>query len=103
MSLDIYLKNTVAHKNITHNLGEMAEVLGIYKLLWRPEELFISEARELIEPLKEAIEKMEKYPARYKKHDSENGWGTYENFLPWLKEFLRDCEVNPSAEVVSSR
>ena len=30
--------------NITHNLGKMAEEAGIYKHLWRPEEIGITKA-----------------------------------------------------------
>lgn len=46
MSLDVYLskevteERTVFSANITHNLGEMADKAGIYKALWRPEDLF---------------------------------------------------------------
>ena len=37
--------------NITHNLGEMARKAGIYHYLWRPEEIDITFASELIDPL----------------------------------------------------
>lgn len=38
MSLDFYLTQDgkeVFHLNITHNLGQMADVAGIYKCLWQ--------------------------------------------------------------------
>lgn len=38
--------------NITHNLGKMATAVGIYRHLWRPEELGIIKAKDLIEPLR---------------------------------------------------
>src|SRR6266496_3980933 len=38
-------------RNITHNLNTMADAAGIYKHLWRPEELGITKAGELIAPL----------------------------------------------------
>jgi hypothetical protein len=39
----------------------------------------------------------------FKMHDAPNGWGTYEQFLPWLEEYLRACEENPDAIVMVSR
>jgi len=49
MSLDVYLMKTmptsVYDANITHNLGAMAEAAGIYKHLWRPEEIGITKAQ----------------------------------------------------------
>lgn len=62
MSLDVYLRldngNEVYDANITHNLNTMAEEAGIYKHLWRPEELGITKAKDLIEPLAEGLAKM---------------------------------------------
>ena len=36
--------------NATHNLVPMAEEAGIYKQLWKPEEIGISKAGQLIKP-----------------------------------------------------
>jgi len=105
MSLDISLtkmaETEVYEANITHNLNEMADRLGIYKLLWRPSEINIKKAHQLITPLIEAIEIMESYPSVYKKYDDTNGWGTYDDFLPWLKNLLNACLKHPQAKVNS--
>ena len=37
--------------NITHNLGEMAGAAGIYHHLWRPEEIGVIKAWQLVAPL----------------------------------------------------
>lgn len=107
MSLDVYLIETVEtdvfSANITHNLRVMADEAGIYKHLWRPEEIGIVEAHQLIKPLKEGIEKMEADPDRFRKFDSPNGWGTYDAFLPWLEDYLEACIENPSAYIRVSR
>ena len=70
MSLDITLTEVkpceVYSTNITHNLGKLAEALGIYQHLWRPEELNITHARQLIHPLKAATENLTFDKARYK-------------------------------------
>jgi len=50
MGLDISLMTSVYSANITHNLNEMAGAAGIYKYLWRPEEVGIYYAENLIDP-----------------------------------------------------
>jgi hypothetical protein len=89
--------------NITHNLGEMAEEAGIYQHLWRPDEIGITKASQLIEPLRAGLALMRSDPARFKKHDASNGWGTYTNFVPWIAKYLAACEKYPNAEVSVSR
>jgi hypothetical protein len=94
---------TLYSANITHNLGKMAKEAGIYRMLWRPEEIDVFKADQLILPLRIGIRRLEKDPAYYKRFDSPNGWGKYEHFLPWLKEYLKACEDNPDADVSVSR
>lgn len=89
-------------QNITHNLRKMADEAGIYYAVWRPEEIGIRKAEQLIAPLRAAIAAMEANPAMFKKHDSPNGWGMYVNFLPWLKDYLAACERMPDAGVEAS-
>lgn len=101
MSLDVYLmgRAPVFEANITHNLTRMADEAGIYKHVWRPEELGITKAGQLIEPLSAGIALMKSDPERFQKHDSPNGWGLYKNFLPWLEKYLAACEEFPEAEI----
>jgi hypothetical protein len=107
MSLDIYLTvvrpTEVFETNITHNLSAMAAEAGIYQHLWRPEEIGIATAGQLIDPLRSAIALMEAEPERFKAHNPSNGWGSYEFFIPWLKELLVACEQNPDATIKVSR
>ena len=107
MSLDVWLvavrKVEVFDANITHNLNRMADEASIYECLWRPEEVGIEKAAGLIEPLRSGIALMESDPDRFRKLDAENGWGTYDQFLPWLRRYLLACEENPDAEVMVSR
>lgn len=107
MSLDVYLTRmqpmTVFDANITHNLGSMAEEAGIYKHLWRPKEIGITKASQLIEPLREAITLMRSDVPRFEKHNSPNGWGFYEHFMPWLENYLAACKEYPDADVSVSR
>lgn len=107
MSLDVYLTVTSPHEvytsNITHNLGAMAEEAGIYQHLWRPEELNITKATQLVEPLAAAVALMKTDPDRFKKHNAKNGWGLYEHFVPFVEQYLAACREHPEADVRISR
>jgi hypothetical protein len=89
--------------NITHNLSRMADALGIYEWVWEPETAGIKTAGQLIAPLRAAILLMKDSPDKYKKFDTPNGWGTYDQFLPWLEELLEACEKAPTASIRVSR
>lgn len=90
-------------RNITHNLGKMAEAAGIYQHLWRPEELGITTAAQLIEPLRAGLKRLEESPAEFKKHNPANGWGAYEGLVDFVREYLDACEKYPNAIVRASR
>lgn len=107
MSLDVYLTavrpTEVYSSNITHNLNTMAEAAGIYKHLWRPDELGIKTAAELIEPLREGLARLRATPDVFVALEPENKWGTYRDFVPWVARYLAACEENPDATVGVSR
>lgn len=107
MNLDFYLKdaddNTLFDANITHNLNKMADAAGIYKVLWRPEEIGIETAAEVIPILKEGLCKLVSDPAYFKQFNAENGWGLYVHFVPFCIEVLEACQANPDALVEVSR
>ena len=107
MSLDFDLyavrRVCVAEFNMTHNLGKMADAAGLYDCLWRPDENGITTAAQVIEPLKAGIAALKADPDRFRPLSASNGWGTYDQFLPWLKEVLAACEANPDAEISVSR
>lgn len=98
-----HLETEVFDANITHNLGVMAREAGIYHHLWRPEELNITKAKELIEPLTNGLSDMKNKPEHYKKFNSSNGWGLYEHFIPWIEKYLNACIEYPDAEIRISR
>ena len=81
----------------------MATEAGIYKACWRPEEIGIIQAFQLIEPLTVAIATMRADRPRFEKFNSENGWGLYVNFLPWIDDYLAACHANPTAFVNACR
>jgi hypothetical protein len=107
MSLDVALyamkRVEVYDANITHNLGKMASEAGIYEHLWRPEELGITTAVDLIEPLRAGLALLRSDEPRFRRFDAANGWGRYENFVEFVAKYLEACEANPNAEVWVSR
>lgn len=109
MSLDVYLCRDAAgvHElysaNVTHNLNTMANKAGIYEPVWRPDEVGIVRAAQLIEPLRKGIEALEADPEFFMAFEPENKWGTYERFVPWLHKYLAACVTHPDAFVRVSR
>lgn len=106
MSLDVYLTmgdREVYSANITHNLNLMAGAAGIYECLWRPEEHGITHARQIIEPLAAGVSLLATEKRRFEEFNSRNGWGKWENFLPWCAEYLQACRDYPDAKVRASR
>lgn len=107
MSLDFMLYQVqptrVFSQNITHNLNKMAEEAGIYMHLWRPDELGLEKAGELIEPLSAGLNLLKSDPARFQAFNSPNGWGMYEHFVPFVEECLNACINYPDADIRISR
>ncbi len=90
-------------QNITHNLGKMAAEAGIYYHLWRPEEINITKASELIEPLTNGLEDMKTRPEFYEQFNASNGWGLYIHFVPWIEKYLNACIEHPDAIIEVDR
>ena len=107
MSLDVYLEAVqpceVYWRNITHNLGAMARAAGVYRELWRPDEIGITTAGQLIEPLRRGVQWLKDNPDEARKHNPPNGWGDYEGLLLFCQSYLQACEDNPEASVRVSR
>ena len=108
--------------NITHNLNKMATAAGIYEALWRPyllkteidfgddyqaemefEESQTILAKELIPVIENGLKALKADPKGYKKFDSPNGWGLYENFVPFVEDYLNACKEYPEAIVKTDR
>lgn len=87
------------HANITHNLGKMADAAGIYRHLWRPEELGIEIAWQLIEPLSEGLARLRAHPEQFLPLNPENGWGNYDGLVSFVENYLDACRRAPTASV----
>ena len=109
MSLDVILSEIrptevgIYSANITHNLNKMAEAAGIYKALWRPDEIGVTKASQLIPLLEAGLTRLEKNPDKFKKYNPSNGWGSYEGLVRFVKEYLTQCRRYPDADVIVCR
>lgn len=105
--------------NITHNLGEMAGKAGIYEALWRPhrlkegynipegdhdaeyafEEANPSKANEIISVLEKGLADLKARPKHYEKFNASNGWGMYDNFVPFVEKYLDALKEFPESDI----
>lgn len=120
MSLNIYLKDNPSevvcvcecdhiHKkihspimfeiNITHNLINMAEEAGIYKVIWRPDEIGIKKAKDMIDILEEGLLTLQAEPLNFKRFNPRSGWGSYQSLLCAVSELLEACKEFPESNV----
>ncbi len=107
MSLDISLIQDVPTEvyecNVTHNLCAMAEEAGLYKAIWRPEELDYSRASQLVYPLSRGLTALRADPDKFKELNPENGWGDYDGLVALVEGYLQACIDNPHARVEACR
>lgn len=89
--------------NITHNLNRMADAAGIYKELWRPDEIGVTKAGQLIKPLRAGLDRLRAQADHLRTFNPTNGWGNYEGLVEFTAKYLAACEANPDATVSVSR
>lgn len=106
--------------SITHNLGYMAGMAGLYEALWRPYRLKegyyedmqdehdfetsqVIYAHELIPYLEKGIERLISEPDYFKGMNPTNGWGSYELLLKTANEYLEACHKYPYSLVSVDR
>lgn len=94
---------TVFEANVTHNLFSMAEAAGIYEACWCPEKLGIECAGGLVELLSKGLLWLQQNESAAQKHSPGNGWGTYEQFVPWVERYRDACIKYPKARIKVSR
>ena len=98
-----YEVNSLYETGITHNLGLMAKEAGIYKALWKPEELNAKQAKDIIEVLEKGLTKLKARPDYFKQYDSPNGWGIYKHFVPFVEKYLDALKEYPESLIKISR
>lgn len=98
-------KRELYSRNITHNLGKMADAAGIYYSLWRPDEMTppAKLAKDITALLEQGLAKLEAEPDKFKAFNATNGWGTYDCLVEFTRDYLRACREYPEAEINVSR
>lgn len=91
--------NRVFSANITHNLGNMANMAGVYKVLWHPEDVGVEKAKDLVEPLTTGLTRLRANPSFFKQFNPSNGWGSYDVLVEFVEEYLEACRMYPDATV----
>jgi hypothetical protein len=92
-------KDVVYSANVTHNLWKMAGEAGIYQALWRPEEIGIKTAHDLIGFLSQGLAVLKSDPERFKAFNPANEWGDYEGLVQFTQDYLNACAKWPEATV----
>lgn len=59
--------------------------------------------RDLIQPLRDGLEKLRARPEHFEQFNPENGWGDYDGLVQFTERYLAACEEYPDADVRVSR
>ena len=94
---------TLFSANITHNLNRMAGAAGIYEALWSPGKIGAGRASDLIDFLSAGLARLEADPQGFEQFNATNGWGTYDQFVPWVRQYLKACQEYPDADIHISK
>jgi len=93
MSLDVTLIDVIPTEvyeaNITHNLAIMAKAAGIYYCLWRPNEIGIKKAGELVAPLELGVKTMKTDVGKFEALNPSNGWELISNLFLGSKDISK--------------
>ena len=81
--------------NISHCYRPIAAKAGIDQYIWRPFELGINKAEQLIEPLQIGLTLLETVPAQFETFPRES----FHQFVGQVRTYLEACKANPDAEV----
>jgi hypothetical protein len=94
-----YEPSVLYRANITHNLTDMAQEAGLYKPLWRPDEINKNYANEIQEDVERGLNELLNNPEYFKRFNSSNGWGIYKHFVPFVENYLEAIKNYPEAEI----
>ena len=121
MGLDIYFYDKDGNEiedtpqlKITHNLNtvvsELGSLLGLpyYQIIWRPDELFSLKNGEVpvslvYKILPTLIRDLIKFEDRLKDYLPSNGYGTFDDLISFLCDYLKECRLHQDKYVYCCR
>lgn len=86
--------------NITHNLSKMWDWAGCGDALY---DSYDKRASDILPALEKALAKLKAEPNVGRKYDAPNGWGTYEQAVPWLEGVIEACRKHPATVIGISK
>lgn len=88
----------------SHNVREIAIAVGIYSQLWRGENHpEIQRCCHLVEPLDKAIAFLKDNRNDLLHLNPENGWGSVDSLLQFLKDLRASCQLHRRKKFAISR
>lgn len=90
-------------RNITHNLVDIADEVGVYEAVWCPDENGYHTAGDVLPILKSGLALLKANPWAYKDLEPDNGWGTVDGFISALESYVQACETWPHATISTRR
>ena len=99
---------------ITHNLNTIVLELGLlvglpyYEVIWRPDELFGLKNGEVdvalvLKVLPDLIKNLLKFEDRLTDYLPSSGYGTFENLIRFLCDYLKECHTHQEAYIYCCR
>lgn len=81
--------------DITKKFDEVAKETGCFQALWYPQEVGITQAKELLPYIEEAINKLPESSS----YDSHKWYGSYRNFRSWLNSLKNNLSIWPESYI----
>lgn len=81
----------------------MARAADAYDELWRPEEIGIKVAQQLIAPLRASLMRLNSSSDYFERFNPSNGWGNYQNLVKFITDYTAACIEHPKATIEVSR
>ena len=93
------LNGCVFEMNITSNLSIMASKAGFRDQLWDLKD--VTTCGDLLPYIEKGLKELEDNPETYKEYSTPSGWGTYEQFIDWLKILVDNLKIDKGAILVT--
>jgi hypothetical protein len=80
-------------------IGYQGHFISLYQIMWRPDEIDLTHAWQLVELLDEALDVLLSDPEYFKGFNPANCWGDYEGLCALVRAYLQSCCENPDATI----